>query len=615
MPPKPQTPTGLSSKIGNLLLKADIITKEQLNEAIEKQKQEKCRLDQAFVRLGYLTENDLTEFISMHYEVPAFDFSEWRVDKELLKVVPADLVKKFVVFPVKREGSTLTIATTDPTNLFAIDSIRFRTNYNVIAVVANFSSIVEKIQKYYAQKQEGPTAQDKAATAAAANEILSVKDYVSQDEAEEDEEGGAAPTVDVQEFDTIVGSALDNIEVSEEDDGDLSDDIVDAPIVKLVNGILLNALKVNASDIHIEPFEKNLRVRYRIDGVAQVVMNLPPKIKAAMASRLKIMSRLDIAEKRIPQDGRIKLKLSKKKDIEYRVSVLPCLFGEKIVLRLLDKSNLQLDLTKLGFDQGPLDDFMDAINAPYGMILVTGPTGSGKTTTLYSALSTINTPDVNIMTAEDPVEFNLMGINQVLVRDNVGLTFAAALKSFLRQDPDIIMIGEIRDYETGEIGIKAALTGHLVFSTLHTNDAPSTIQRLLNMGIEPFLVSASVLLIVAQRLARRICVKCKAETQVPLETLLKAGFTEEEAKTLKPMKGKGCSACSNGYKGRVALYEVMKINDALKEAILRRAPATELKRVAIDNGFQTLRMSGLKKVKEGMTTIEEVFRCTVADSS
>jgi type IV pilus assembly protein PilB len=422
------------------------------------------------------------------------------------------------------------------------------------------------------------------------------------------------PSVNVDEFDKIVGSALDNVDVLEEerDEGVIKD--VEAPIIKLVNGILVNGIKSGASDIHVEPYENSLRVRYRVDGVMYTVMNLPTKIKAALTSRLKIMSKLDIAERRLPQDGRIKLKLGKKRDIDFRVSVLPTLFGEKTVLRILDKANLQVDLTKLGFEQSALDDFMEALNKPFGMILVTGPTGSGKTTTLYSALHYLNKPDTNIMTAEDPVEFNFMGINQVHVREDIGLTFASALRSFLRQDPDIIMVGEIRDFETAEIAVKAALTGHLVLSTLHTNDAPGTISRLLNMGIEPFLVSSAVVLIMAQRLARRICQQCKEVEKIPIAALVKLGFSDEEAAKLTCYKGKGCPTCNNtGYKGRVALYEVMPVKDELKELILEGASSAELKRAAIRLGMKSLRMSGLTKAAEGVTTIDEVLRVSFGD--
>jgi type IV pilus assembly protein PilB len=459
------------------------------------------------------------------------------------------------------------------------------------------------------QKNESPEAAAKTASM-----ILEAKDFVMEETDEGPDASEEELMVDVNEFDKVVGSALDEIEAVEEKEETEIIKEVEAPIVKLVNGILVNAIKSGASDIHIEPYETSLRVRYRVDGVLYTVMNLPVKIKAALTSRVKIMSKLDIAERRLPQDGRIKLKLGRKREVDFRVSTLPCLFGEKTVLRLLDKSNLQIDLTKLGFEQKALEDFMEALNKPYGMILVTGPTGSGKTTTLYSALNYLNKPGINIMTAEDPVEYNFLGINQVQVKEDIGLTFASALRAFLRQDPDIIMVGEIRDFETAEIAVKAALTGHLVLSTLHTNDAPSTINRLLNMGVEPFLVSSSVILILAQRLARRICTQCKEPEKIPPPALIKVGFTEEEAETIKPYRGKGCPACNNsGYKGRVALYEVMPVGEELKELVLEGASADEIKKAAIRLGMKTLRMSGLTKVKEGVTSLEEVLRVTFGD--
>jgi type IV pilus assembly protein PilB len=412
------------------------------------------------------------------------------------------------------------------------------------------------------------------------------------------------------------GDILDLIQEKEEEEIDISElkqAVEEAPVVKLVNLILSEAITRGASDVHVEPYEKNFRVRYRIDGVLYDIMQPPLKLKAALSSRIKIMSELDIAERRLPQDGRIKLKV-KGREVDLRVSTLPTLFGEKIVMRILDKSSLVLDLTKLGFEPNALQDFEEAVRSPFGMVLVTGPTGSGKTTTLYSALTTINTIDVNIITSEDPVEYNLMGINQVQVKEEIGLTFAAALRSFLRQDPDIIMVGEIRDFETSEIAVKAALTGHLVLSTLHTNDAPGTISRLLNMGIEPFLVSASVLLILAQRLCRKICQQCKVEEKVPIPALVNIGFSEKEAKTIKCFRGKGCNACSDtGYKGRLALYEVMPMKDELKELVLEGASASEIKKTAVRLGMKTLRMSGLTKIKEGVTTVEEVLKVTFGD--
>lgn len=608
----------MAVKLGQLLMASSIISEEQLKQALGVQKKEGGRLGTNLVKMGFVTEDKLVSFLSKQYGVPAINLSEYKIDSAVLKLIPADMAKKYLIMPVARVGATLTIAMADPSNVFAIDDVKFMTGYNVEVVVSSESAIIGSITGHYLGKGDSMLATSNAAQTATMQ--IQAKDYTMSDDdlpgdsnfdSSSFEEG---PSVNVDEFDKIVGSALDNVDVIEEQEDSNVIKEVEAPIVKLVNGIFVNAIKSGASDIHVEPYEQSLRVRYRVDGVMYTVMNLPTKIKAALTSRIKIMSKLDIAERRLPQDGRIKLKLGKKRDIDFRVSVLPTLFGEKTVLRLLDKGNLQVDLTKLGFEQAALDDFMDALNKPYGMILVTGPTGSGKTTTLYSALNYLNKPDTNIMTAEDPVEFNFMGINQVQVKEEIGLTFAASLRSFLRQDPDIIMVGEIRDFETAEIGVKAALTGHLVLSTLHTNDAPGTISRLLNMGIEPFLVSSAVILILAQRLARKICLKCKEEEKIPQTALVKAGFTEEAAKTVKCYRGKGCPACNGtGYKGRVALYEVMPIRDELKELILEGASTAEIKKASIRLGMKTLRMSGITKVAEGVTTIEEVMRVTFGD--
>jgi type IV pilus assembly protein PilB len=494
-------------------------------------------------------------------------------------LIPHHVAQKYQIFPIAKTGATLTIAMSDPSNVFAIDDVKFMTGYNVEPVVAPESAIKEAIAEYYGQTDTLQTAVDNLKNLDNSLDLI-------QEETEETEE------IDITE---------------------LKQAVEEAPVVKLVNLILSEAITRGASDIHLEPYEKTFRVRYRVDGVLYDVLYPPSRLKPALSSRIKIMAELDIAERRLPQDGRIKLKV-KEKEVDIRVSTLPTLFGEKIVMRILDKSSLVLDLTKLGFEQKALQEFEEAIHSPFGMVLVTGPTGSGKTTTLYSALSTLNNTDVNIMTAEDPVEYNLMGINQLQIKEEIGLTFASALRSFLRQDPDIIMVGEIRDFETAEIAVKAALTGHLVLSTLHTNDAPSTISRLLNMGIEPFLVSASVLLILAQRLCRKICEHCKEEEKIPAPALLKLGFSEDEIKTLKCFKGKGCPACGGtGYKGRIALYEVMPVREELKDLILEGAPATEIKKTAIRLGMKTLRMSGLTKVKEGITSIEEVLRVTFGD--
>lgn len=607
----------MAAKLGRLLTASSIISEDQLKQALNAQKKDGGRLGTNLVKLGFITEDKLVAFLSKQYGVPAINLSEYKIDSTVLKLVPADMAKKYLIMPVARVGATLTIAMSDPSNVFAIDDVKFMTGYNVEVVVSSETAIIKTISGHYLGAGDSllaPTGSKKQQSA-----TIEAKDYTLSD----DEMGSSGimddafddgPQVNVDDFDQIVGSALDGVDVLEEKEDTEVVKEVEAPIVKLVNGIFVNAIKTGASDIHLEPYESSLRVRYRVDGVMYTVMNLPTKIRAALTSRVKIMSKLDIAERRLPQDGRIKLKLGKKREIDFRVSTLPCLFGEKTVLRLLDKSNLEVDLTKLGFEEAALEDFMEALTKPYGMLLVTGPTGSGKTTTLYSALNYLNKPDTNIMTAEDPVEYNFMGINQVQVKEEIGLTFASSLRSFLRQDPDIIMVGEIRDFETAEIGVKAALTGHLVLSTLHTNDAPSTISRLLNMGIEPFLVSSSVILILAQRLSRRICSQCKIEEKVPNAALLKIGFTEEEAKTVKCFKGKGCPACNgSGYKGRIALYEVMLIRDELKELILEGASSAELKKTAVRLGMKTLRMSGLTKVAEGVTSMEEVLRVTFGD--
>lgn len=602
----------MAAKLGQILINSNIISEEQLKQALTLQKKEGGRLGTNLVKLGYITEEKLVSFLSKQYGVPAINLNDHRIDPSVIKLVPYEMARKYLIIPIARVGATLTVAMVDPSNVFAIDDVKFMTGYNVEVVVSSESSIINAINTYYSRGGDGLVSATKSTS-----QVIQAKDYtLSEEEAENTstitiEE---SPTIDVEEFDKIVGTALDTIDVIEDkEDAEIIKE-VEAPIVKLVNGIFINAIKTGASDIHIEPYENSLRVRYRVDGVMHTTMSLPTKIKNALTSRIKIMSKLDIAERRLPQDGRIKLKLGRNREIDFRVSTLPTLFGEKTVLRILDKSNLQIDLTKLGFEKKQLDDFMDAIEKPYGMVLVTGPTGSGKTTTLYSALNHLNKPGINIMTAEDPVEYNFMGINQVQVKEEIGLTFASALRSFLRQDPDIIMVGEIRDFETAEIAVKAALTGHLVLSTLHTNDAPSTVSRLLNMGIEPFLVSSSVILILAQRLSRKICSQCKEEEKLSPQALIKIGFSEEEANTIRCYRGKGCSACNNtGYKGRIALYEVMPISDEIRELILEGASANEIKKTAVRLGMKTLRMSGLSKVKEGITSVEEVLRVTFGD--
>ncbi len=570
----------MSQRLGDLLVKEKIITPEQLEQANKVQKEQSCRLGSALVKLSFLTDEDVTNFLSRQYGVPAINLSYFEIDPAVVKLIPFETAKRYQILPLSRVGASLTIAMVDPTNVFAMDDIKFMTGFNIEPVVASESSILSGIEKAYGSTKE--------------EDLATVMQSMSE----------------MGDSDVELQSEEQQLELAE-----LEKAADEAPVVKLVNVVLGDAVKRGASDIHIEPYEKEFRVRFRIDGVLQSIMSPPLKLKDAITSRLKIMSKLDISEKRLPQDGRIMLKMSvggRKKQLDFRVSTLPTLWGEKIVLRLLDKENLRLDMTKLGFEAESLVKFEKAILKPYGMVLVTGPTGSGKTNTLYSAISRLNQPDTNIMTAEDPVEFQLGGVNQVQMKEQIGLNFAAALRSFLRQDPNIILVGEIRDFETAEIAIKAALTGHLVLSTLHTNGAPETITRLMNMGIEPFLVATSVHLICAQRLVRRICKDCIDVMEVPVQTLIEAGFTPEEAKTVKIQKGKGCGVCNNtGYKGRCGLYEVMEVDDEIRELVLVGASALELKKKAIERGMITLRRSGLIKVMAGMTTLEEVARETI----
>jgi len=615
----------MAKKIGEILLKANLITNDQLHQALQEQKRTGERLGSLLVKMGFLAEDEILSCLSKQFGVPAIDLETFQIEISVLETIPIKTAKKYTVIPISRVGGTLTLAMADPSDIFAIEDIKFMTNFNIEPVVASERAIVEAIETQYSKKpKKRAGASQKKQQTGPESQAMSALDYkdftVREDDLEDDtiDESFDAPTVDINDFEEMVKGAVDNIEVYEEEEEDVNPlEAENAPVIKLVNGILLNAVTRKVSDIHIEPYEKAYRVRYRLDGDLHQVMGLPMTLKNAITSRIKIMSKLDIAEKRLPQDGRIKMKIGKRKEMDYRVSVLPTLFGEKIVLRLLDKSNLQLDMTKLGFEEISLKRFKDAIDSPFGMVLVTGPTGSGKTTTLYSALSSLNTSDVNIMTAEDPVEFNLMGINQVQMHDAIGLNFAAALRSFLRQDPDVILVGEIRDFETAEIGIKAALTGHLVLSTLHTNDAPSTVSRLINMGVEPFLVSSSVLLIVAQRLLRRLCQDCKEEKkvpdEVPYDVLTRAGYNEQEAHDMTKIWGpKGCPKCGNsGYKGRVALYEVMEMTPGLREMILQGASTDELRQKAQNEGMLTLRMSGLQKARDGMTSLEEVLKVTL----
>ena len=567
------------TRLGDLMVKEKLISPEQLVHALEHQKKNGGRLGSCLIKLGLVTDEDVTTFLSRQYGVPSINLSFFEVDPEVVKLVPEDTARRYEVVPLSRVGSSLTIAMVDPTNVFAMDDIKFMTGFNVEPVVASESSIRETIDRFYAQAQGD-----------ALSKVM-----------EEFEEG-----------DEVLELEAGEDELSE---GELEKAAGDAPVVKLVNIILREAVNRGASDIHMEPYEKEYRVRYRVDGMLQTVMTPPFKMRDGIISRVKIMSKLDIAEKRLPQDGRIMIRFQKDgkmKQLDFRVSVLPTLYGEKVVMRLLDKENLRLDMTKLGFEQESLDKFERAILKPWGMVLVTGPTGSGKTNTLYSSVSRLNSPDTNIVTAEDPVEFQLHGVNQVQMKEQIGLNFAAALRSFLRQDPNIILVGEIRDFETAEVAIKAALTGHLVLSTLHTNDAPSTISRLMNMGIEPFLVATSVQLICAQRLVRRICSNCKEPDKMPLQAMIDAGYTPQEAQEVVTCKGKGCDKCNQkGYKGRAGLYEVMEMTDDLRELVLVGASSLELKKKAVELGMITLRRSGLIKVRDGVTTLEEIVRETV----
>jgi type IV pilus assembly protein PilB len=574
----------MPSHIGELLLKENYITAEQLEIALENQRLHGGRLGSILINLGFVEDDDITSLLSRKYGVPSINLAYFDIDPEVIKLIPLEVAQKYTIVPLSRVGNTLTVASADPTNVFAMDDIKFMTGFNVEPVVASETSIVEALEKYYGSP--------------ASIELQKVYEQIAQ----EDKDGV------VLDLETGAGEeelSIDQLERSSQE----------APIIKLVNLILSDCLKKGASDIHIEPYERDFRVRFRIDGILYEVMNPPLRLKDAITSRIKIMAKLDISEKRLPQDGRIKIRTQaagKKKEIDYRVSTLPTLFGEKIVLRILDRDMLPLDMSKLGFEESSLRKVEAAILKPYGMMLVTGPTGSGKTSTLYAALSRLNTPETNIMTAEDPVEYNFQGINQVQIKEQIGLTFAAALRSFLRQDPNIILVGEIRDFETTEIAIKAALTGHLVLSSVHTNDAPSTISRLLNMGIEPFLVATSVHLICAQRLIRKICPECKIEVRAPLQTLINAGFSPEEACDIRTYKGEGCKICNGtGYKGRIGMYEVMEISEGIQELILVGASAREIRRKAVEEGMLTLRQSGLEKIRSGITTIDEVVRETV----
>lgn len=563
----------MSSRVGELLVKTGLVTPDQLTQALDAQKATGGFLGSHLAKLGFLSEEDLLQTLSQQYGVPVIELVDVQFDAAMIQLIPQNLAQKHGLVPVVQKERTLTVAMADPTNIVALNDIKFITGLDIQVAIATESSVKAAQERCYETN-------------------VSYESIIS----------------DLDEDVEVVDTA-DSVDVAE-----LERATEDAPVVKLVNAILTDAIKKNASDIHIEPYEKSFRVRFRIDGVLYEIMKPPPKLKNAITSRIKIMADLDIAERRLPQDGRIKLKLGNNREMDYRVNVLPTLFGEKVVLRLLDKSNLQLDMTKLGFEAAQLRDFLDAISKPHGMVLVTGPTGSGKTTTLYSALAELNKTTTNISTAEDPVEFNLGGINQAQMHDEIGFNFAAALRAFLRQDPDVIMVGEVRDYETAEIAIKASLTGHLVLSTLHTNDAPATINRLLNMGVEPFLVASSINLILAQRLARRVCHECVEDVQVNPEILVNVGMPAAEAKVAKLKQGKGCTRCAGtGYKGRIALYEVMPMREELRQFVLNGASTAEIKREAIRLGMMTLRASGLTRLKEGVTTVEEVLRVTAAD--
>jgi type IV pilus assembly protein PilB len=578
----------MAVRLGEILLREKRISPVQLQEALEHQRSHGGRLGSNLIKLGFVQDDDIASLLSRQYGVPAIALGLFELDLAIVRLVPPETASKYQVIPVGRSATTLTLAMTDPTNVFAIDDIKFRTGLHVEPVVASESAVREAISKYY-----GTGAVD--AERAAAGDLVT--------RALEDLGSGRDDGLEVvAETDAIDSATL------ERQSGE-------APVIRLVNALMLSAIQRGASDIHIEPYEKELRIRYRIDGVLLRVTAPPLKYRDPITSRIKIMAQMDIAEKRLPQDGRIKARFNdhgQTREIDFRVSCLPTLFGEKIVMRLLDRGQLRLDMTRLGFEAEALRRFEAAIRRPWGMVLVTGPTGSGKTNTLYSAISQLNQPGVNIMTAEDPVEFNLAGINQVLVRDSIGLTFAAALRSFLRQDPNVILVGEIRDGETAAIAVKAALTGHLVLSTLHTNDAPSTVSRLVNMGVESFLVASSVNLVCAQRLVRRICDHCKVDDDRPPEALLEAGFAVEDVSAIRASRGRGCDRCGGtGYRGRVGLFEVMASSEAIRTLILDGAPVSDLRRQAVAEGMVTLRQSGLQKVREGLTSLDDVVRETV----
>jgi type IV pilus assembly protein PilB len=615
----------MSAKLGEILVRENLITPQQLREALDYQRANGGRLGSNLVKLGIISDDVITAVLSRQYGVPSINLDLFHIEPAIIKLISQEVALKYTVLPISRVGATLTLAMADPTNVFAMDDIKFMTELNVEPVIASEASIQMAIGKYYSGSTQidifdaGFAFETEKVGLKNGNLKKNSKNGSKASVRAEEKLVESDLAVSLDDFDLAAHDA-DEFEILEDNEeidlATLTRASEDAPVVRLVNVLMVDSLRRGASDIHVEPYEKDFRIRFRIDGVLYDVMHPPMKLRDPLISRLKIMAKLDISEKRLPQDGRIKIKVKvddRSRELDFRVSTLPTLFGEKVVLRLLDKDKLMLDMTKLGFEPESLEKFQRAISNPYGMVLVTGPTGSGKTNTLYSALQSLNQPETNILTAEDPVEFNLQGINQVQMKEQIGLNFAASLRSFLRQDPNIILVGEIRDFETAEIAIKAALTGHLVLSTLHTNDAPSTVSRLVNMGIEPFLVATSINLIQAQRLIRRICSECKEETHVPVEGLIEIGFSKEEAKNLKLYKGRGCETCLNtGFKGRVGLYEVMEVTDDLRELIIIGASAIELRRKAIELGMITLRESGLCKIREGITTIEEVVKETVA---
>lgn len=613
----------MSAKLGEILVRENLITSQQLREALDYQRSSGGKLGSNLVKLGIVSDDVITAVLSRQYGVPSINLELFQIETTVVKLISHEVAQKYSVLPISKAGATLTLAMADPTNVFAMDDIKFMTGFNVEPVIAAESSIQHAISKYYIGSNEIDIFDAAFAVEAETTTVKNGHNGHHKQSSngvaalgERLHESDLDVSLDRFEFGSHEGEEFEVIEDNEEIDlAALARASEDAPVVRLVNVLMVDSLRRGASDIHVEPYERDFRIRFRIDGILYDVMHPPMKIRDPLISRLKIMAKLDISEKRLPQDGRIKIKVkidNRSRELDFRVSTLPTLFGEKVVLRLLDKDKLMLDMTKLGFEPESLEKFKRNIANPYGMVLVTGPTGSGKTNTLYSALQALNTSETNIMTAEDPVEFNLQGINQVQMKEQIGLNFAAALRSFLRQDPNIVLVGEIRDFETAEIAIKAALTGHLVLSTLHTNDAPSTVSRLVNMGIEPFLVATSVNIIQAQRLIRRICSECKEEVSLPAEGLIDVGFKPEEASSIQLYKGRGCKTCNNtGFKGRVGLYEVMEITDELRELIIIGASAMELRRKAIDLGMITLRESGLCKIRQGITTIEEVVKETV----